>query len=77
MTISIRTFIPGSRPYHGPLELPARATVRDLLGELDLLDHLTMEGYTFVVLRNQKEAKIEDELQEGDAVLLLQSMAGG
>ncbi|NLC40252.1 MAG: hypothetical protein GX763_04960 [Clostridiaceae bacterium] len=77
MTINVKTFLPGNQEYNGLMELPENATVRDLLAELDLLDHLTMEGYTFVILKNLKEAKVDDVLTDGDAILLLQSMAGG
>lgn len=77
MNITITSFIAEGPQYKGVLELPDGSSVRDMLGALHLLEHLSMEGYTFVVLKNRREASLRDTLSEGDEILLLQSMAGG
>ncbi len=77
MRVSIKTYADISNPYNGILELPEESTVEDALTQVDLVELQQMTQHNIVVLVNQKNAGFQDILQDGDKLLVLQSMAGG
>lgn len=77
MLVSIKIYADISNPYNGILELPEESTVEDALTQVDLVELQQMTQHNIVVLVNQKNAGFQDILQDGDKLLVLQSMAGG
>lgn len=53
-------------------EIQERSTIRDLMKALRLPEHRVM-----LILKNEKKAKEEDPLSEGDAVFFYPVIGGG
>lgn len=77
MKVTIKTYADLEKPFNGTLELDDGSTVKQALEEIDMLESTELKLHTMVVLVNQKNAELEDQLKDGDRILMLQSMAGG
>lgn len=75
MQVSIKVYADSLKPLNETLELIPGTTVQSALEALELFQGT--EDQLLVVLVNQKNARPDDELHDGDRILILQSMAGG
>jgi molybdopterin converting factor subunit 1 len=62
---------------HFELELPAGATVRDVIAEITRRHPLVAQGRQVVIARNREYVKPDEPLAEGDEVALIPPVSGG